>query len=301
MSVQFRPYSNREDYERVDAFLITHHKPGNTDGNWIEPMWEYMHFHSLMDSNSLEKIGVWEENERIVAVVHYEWHLGEAFFQIDPAYQHLFPVLLDHAEHHLTGIRRDDGRKYLKAYVNDNAPDFQAVVKARGYVVDPEERRPMDAWAIPADFPAIKLPEGYCLTSLADEPDWLKLHRVLHRGFDHAGEPPMDEQSLAERRRMFETPKARMDLKIAVKARDGSFVSFCGMFYEPEGKFCYVEPVATDPDHRRLGLGKAGVLEGIRRCAALGAETAYVGNDLPVYQSVGFKIIYTSDAWVKYF
>lgn len=40
----------------------------------------------------------------------------------------------------------------------------------------------------------------------------------------------------------------------------------------------YVEPVATDPDYRRMDLGKAAVLEGIRRCGELGAEVAYVGS-----------------------
>jgi GNAT superfamily N-acetyltransferase len=98
---------------------------------------------------------------------------------------------------------------------------------------------------------------------------------------------------------MFETPKARRDLKIAVAAPNGEFAAFCGMFYEPAGKFAYVEPVATDPRYRRLGLGKAAVLEGIRRCGALGATVAYVGNDLPIYRSVGFKQVYISECWVK--
>jgi predicted N-acetyltransferase YhbS len=72
------------------------------------------------------------------------------------------------------------------------------------------------------------------------------------------------------------------------------------MFYEPTNRFAYVEPVATDPDYRRMGLGKAAVLEGIRRCSELGATVAYVGNDLPIYQSIGFKKGYVSECWVKY-
>jgi predicted N-acetyltransferase YhbS len=73
------------------------------------------------------------------------------------------------------------------------------------------------------------------------------------------------------------------------------------MFYEPMNRFAYVEPVATDPAYRRLGLGKAAVLEGIRRCAELDATVAYVGNDLPIYRSVGFQKIYVSECWLKYF
>jgi|GEM_PF-5536742 len=61
---------------------------------------------------------------------------------------------------------------------------------------------------------------------------------------------------------MLNVPKARRDLKIAVAAPNGEFVAFCGMFYAPAHRFAYVESVATDPDFRRLGLGKAAVLEG---------------------------------------
>lgn len=50
----------------------------------------------------------------------------------------------------------------------------------------------------------------------------------------------------------------------------------------------------------RLGLGRAAALEGIRRCAALGAREAYVDADLPFYQSMGFKKLFVSECWVKY-
>jgi predicted N-acetyltransferase YhbS len=99
---------------------------------------------------------------------------------------------------------------------------------------------------------------------------------------------------------MFDTPSGRRDLKIAVVAPDGNFVAFCGMFYEPTHRYAYVEPVATDPDYRRMGLGKAAVLEGIRRCGTLGATVAYVGSDQAFYQAIGFKKVYLSECWVKY-
>jgi predicted N-acetyltransferase YhbS len=62
-----------------------------------------------------------------------------------------------------------------------------------------------------------------------------------------------------------------------------------------------VEPVATDPDYSRLGLGKAAVLEGIRRCADLGAKEAFVGSDQLFYQAIGFRKVFNTACWVKYF
>lgn len=300
MTVQFRYYSHPDDYKRVSDFLIQHHQPGNLDGNWIEPAWEYMHYHPYLDSSSLSKIGIWEKEGEIVAVAHYEWRLGEAFFQFHPAYRHLREEMLVYAEQNLSALSDKDGKKLLRAYVNDNDGAFLSLVKRRGYEIDPRGNRPMAQFTIPDPFPPIQLPGEFLLMSLADDPDWGKVHRVLWRGFDHGAEPPMTEEEFESRRAMFDTPKGRRDLKIVAVEPGGEFVAFCGMFYEPTHRFAYVEPVATDPDYRRRGLGKAAVLEGIRRCGELGAELAYVGSDQQFYLSIGFEVSYNSECWIKF-
>lgn len=301
MTIHFRHYKGSEDYNRIDAFLIKHYQPDNKDGNWVEPTWEYMHGHPALDSSSLGKIGIWEDAGEIVAVVHYEGGPGEAFFQFHPGYKHLQKEMLKYAEANLTGTSKKSGRKYLYAFINDKDEDLIALAKSRGYAIHADGLRPTYQFDIPNPFPPIQLPDGFHLTSLADEPDWAKVHRALWRGFDHGDDVPMNEEEFESRRKMFDTPKARRDLKIAVKAPDGNFVSFCGMFYEPTHKYAYVEPVATDPDFRRMGLGKAAVLEGIRRCGALGATVAYVGSDQEFYKAIGFKKVYNSECWLKYF
>jgi len=301
MSITFRHYTGPDDYRRVDAFLIEHHQPGNLDGNWLEPAWEYIHGHPCMDTSSLEKIGIWENAGKIVAVVHYESSLGEAFFQFHPAYRHLRQEMLDYAEEALAGPTRDGAGRYLKVYVNDSDVAFASLVKARGYVKDVEEARPLARFDIPDPIPAITLPAGFCLKSLADECDWIKVHRLLWRGFDNLDEPTINDEELESRKKMFDTPKARPDLKIVTQAPNGDFVVLCGMFYEPTGRFALVEPVATDPDYRRMGLAKAAVLEGIRRCGVLGATVIYVGADLEFYQVIGFRKVYDSECWVKCF
>jgi GNAT superfamily N-acetyltransferase len=299
MTVQLRSYVRAQDYGCVSRFLIQHHQPGNRDGNWLEPAWEYMHYHPALEPEWLDRIGLWEEAGRIVGVAHYEWHLGEAFFQFHPAHRHLRQEMLDYAETHLAGRRESDGRRYLKAYINDWDHEFLALAQARGYVREPEEDRPMAHLAIPDPFPAIALPEGFGLTSLAEECDWAKVHRALWRGFNHEGEPPAGQEELDSRRDMFDTPRARRELKVAVRAPNGDFVAFCGAFYEPAGRFGYVEPVATDPDFRRMGLGRAAVMEGVRRCGALGATDAYVGSNQPFYLSLGFQVIFTEQCWLR--
>ena len=301
MTVQLRTYQHPEDYKRVCDFLITHHKMGNLDGNWLEPTWEYMHFHPYLDNTSLNKIGIWEEDGKIVAVAHYESVLGEAFFEFHSACHHLSEEMLVYAEENLAGRSDKDGRKYLKAFINNYDDDFISLARKRGYDWDLEAGRPMAKFVIPDPFPPISLPEGFRLTSLAEECDWVKVHRVMWRGFNHPGEPPGGEEELESRRKLFDTPSAKHALKVAVAAPDGAFVAFCGMFYNPDGQFGYVEPVATDPSYRRMGLGKAAVLESVRRCGELGARAAYVGSDQAFYLALGFEVFYTSQSWVKCF
>lgn len=48
-----------------------------------------------------------------------------------------------------------------------------------------------------------------------------------------------------------------------------------------------------------MGLGKAAVLESMRRAAALGADTAWVGSDQEFYKAIGFEPMYAAYPWVK--
>jgi GNAT superfamily N-acetyltransferase len=296
-----RPYHFSDDYTRISNFLIHHHQPGNLDGNWLEPIWEYMHGHPALEIASLPRIGIWEADGEIVAVAHYESSLGKGFFQFHSDYKHLREEMLDYAEKNLRGYSEKEGCPYLAAFANETEEAFGALLQARGYQKSPRHNRPMAKFVIPDPFPPITVPDGYCVKSLVDECDWVKVHRVMWRGFDHPGEPPMSAEELESRQKMFDTPRARRDLKIVVETPSGDFGAFCGMFYEPSGKFGFVEPVATDPTYRRLGLGRAAVLEGIRRCRDLGATVAYVGSDQAFYRSFGFEVLDISACWVKYF
>jgi predicted N-acetyltransferase YhbS len=98
---------------------------------------------------------------------------------------------------------------------------------------------------------------------------------------------------------MQSAPNFRYDLTIVAVAPDGDYVSFCGIWPVLQNGYSMVEPVASDPTYRRMGLGKAAVLEAIRRTAALGVDVAWVGSNQPFYQALGFKKVYEDPAWIK--
>jgi ribosomal protein S18 acetylase RimI-like enzyme len=293
-----RNYNKLEDFKLVGDFLIRHYQHNNRDGNWLQPTWEYMHSHPMMDESALDQIGIWEDLGEIVAVVHYESTLGEIFFQTHPDYSHLKPDMLDYAEKQLLGVTKS-GVSYARAYVNDFDTEFEDNLRSRDYQRTPDYDRPLSKLSIPNPFPKITLPDGFRLKSLHDDNNLHKIHRALWRGFNHKGRPP--EDGIEDRRKMQSVPNFRKDLNIVVEAPDGFFVSYSGTWFEGTNQYAYVEPVATDPDYRRMGLAKAAVLEGIRRCGELGAQVAFVGSDLPFYVAIGFKKVYTSNCWTKYF
>jgi len=298
MTTRIRACAGQEDFPAISDFLYDLYQPGNRDGNWLQPVWEYAYTHPWFDEESVPRIGMWEDADTLVGLALYELRLGEAFFQMHPAYQYLKPEMLAYAEQHLAGTT-DQGRRYLKAYVNDHDTEFEQLVRSQGYEEEPASRRPMSQFVIPHPFPAIPLPDGFQLKSLADHNDLAKIDRLLWRGFDHPGEPPDD--GIEGRKKMQSGPHFRKDLVIVVEAPDGAFVSFGGLWFDPLNKLGYVEPVATDPDYRRMGLGTAAVLEGIRRCGELGATVAYVGTDKPFYLAMGFEKLFTLNCWLRYF
>ena len=68
-------------------------------------------------------------------------------------------------------------------------------------------------------------------------------------------------------------------LHIVAENADGEYVAYCGLWYRQNTDYVYVEPVCTIPEYRQMGLGKAVVLEALKRGRSLGAEKAYVISD----------------------
>lgn len=294
MTVHCRSYQKQVDFQRVGDFLTRHFQPGNRDGNWLQPTWEYMHSHPYLDESSLDRIGIWEEAGEIVGVAHYESRLGEVFLEIHPDYAWYKREMLDYSEKRLFGTTPTEDR-FIQVFVNDFDAGLETLVRDRGYQRDPDNDRPMSMLEIPVQVPDAVLASGFTVQSLQDDNDLHKIDRVLWCGFNHPGEPPAD--GIEGRKKMQSTPNFRKDLTIVVAAPDGQFACFCGLWYDPVNHLAYVEPLATDPDYRRMGLARAAIWEGIRRCQALGATVAFVGSDQLFYRSIGFQKIYTSQCW----
>ncbi|MFF2851767.1 GNAT family N-acetyltransferase [Streptomyces sp. NPDC058001] len=99
------------------------------------------------------------------------------------------------------------------------------------------------------------------------------------------------------------TPPYRGDLHVLVEAPDGTMAASTIMWLDEANRTAEFEPVGTHPDYRRLGLGRAMLLHGMRLARAAGAQHMTVAclgapghpGARGLYYSVGFRE-FTRDA-----
>jgi mycothiol synthase len=94
-------------------------------------------------------------------------------------------------------------------------------------------------------------------------------------------------------------------LDLVAVTPDGTFGSYCICWFDPRSRTGLFEPVGTHPEYRGRGLGKAIMLEGLRRLRVLGARAALVtvihDNEAAarLYDSVGFETVNTERFYGK--
>ncbi len=298
MAVTARAYRYPEDYDAVGRFLVRTYDPMAVHRNWLQPRWEYMHYHPALQEPGLDlgTCGVWEHGKQIVGAAHFEHRRGVNYLQIEAEHACLKEEMLAYAEAHLWGRFKDGTNVYV--YLDDRDEEAQSIAAGRGYEPKRELAEQTSTLALPDRFPEVRVPDRFRVQSLDEAFELEKVHRIMHRGFNHQGEPP--EDGLDDRRRKLSAPNFRKDLTIVAVAPSGEYVSFCGIWMDDANRICYVEPVATDPDYRRIGLGTAVVLEAIRRCGLEGATVAYVGSDQAFYLSMGFEVTCSQTPWKKH-
>ena len=296
MTAKLRSYTDKpgftEDYHRVRDFLIRINQQHVINPGFVWGRWEWEFSLSYLDTASLSRMGIWEDGGKIVALATYQSTLGWAYFSVDRDYEYLKPELLLYAK----GYMVKDGS--IMALLNDTDRPFQQFAFTQGF--RPTQHKEQTAVLdITDETTRYTLPKGYSVTSLANTFDMHKYNRVLWKGFNHEAEglAPVDDNWIEDRRISVSGPHVNLNLNIAVVAPDGEFVSYCGMWYEPGTDYALVEPVATDPKYRKLGLGRAAVLEGVKRCGKLGAKQAIVGSSQQFYYSIGFYPLCNETFW----
>ena len=298
MSTSVRAYEIPNDYDLVDQFLVEVYDPDDRLVTWLQSRWEYMHSHPYVENVDLERIGIAVDDDgSVVGVVHPEHSPALCYFQVRPGRSDVKAMLIDWAESQLGGWSAGLERNVNGFFVDDTDIELRRILSDRGYSTLSDWGEYHARMRLDLAPPETPMQVGFRLQSLADENDLAKVNRVLWRGFGHEG--PAPEDGIVSRARAQQTPNYQKALNIVAVAPDGSYAAYAGIWYVPENEVAYVEPVATDPEFRRMGLGKAAVLEALRRTRELGAEVAWVGSDQAFYLDMGFEVVAHSTLWYR--
>ena len=276
MKITYRSYKILADFERVNRLLRANYQTGNM----LQPRFEYAHAHPSFQWQDTHRFVVMEDEGELVGIACFESSLGEAFLSVKRGYESQKINLLTMAESQLS--LKTEQKQKLIVTVNALETTFKTELQALGYEKVGEE--PIHVYSYEQGFKACVLPDGFKLISLADENDFLKIHHVIWKGFNH-GDTPDDDVDC--RKWMQTAPNFKPDLTMVCQAPNGEYASFVGMWVDEINQYAYLEPVATDPKYRKLGLAKAAIMESMRRSMQYGARYCY-GGEISFYPTIGF-------------
>ncbi|HEX5164208.1 MAG TPA: GNAT family N-acetyltransferase, partial [Thermomicrobiales bacterium] len=148
-------------------------------------------------------------------------------------------------------------------------------------------------------LPDTQLPGDYVIRNLRGEVD-VAARVAAHR--DAFAPSKMTEE---KHRAVMASPTYRPELDLIVEAPDGSVAAYCLVWLDDANAHGVFEPVGCHSAHRRRGLTKEVVFEGMRRLRDRGARTASVVSHTSsvaanrLYASAGFTDADTVREWVK--
>lgn len=318
MKARFRKYEPARDFIRVRDLLVDTCQGFEHPVNWRLERWNYARYFAapflgaygletepvfgLKDADETSKkaiklweeaVGVWEnEAGNIVGVVcpdeHVPWHpaFGQAHIQRHPDYSHLLADMLDYGE-------KVVGRKGIfstRVYEHDH--DLLAIVKQRGYEKDVTYRE-CDSEYVIKILPERFLSDRFRFQSMAADNDIDKRREIFGRAFRHPD--PREWPTAFSYRELQKAPDYRKDLDLYIVGPDDKYVACCIVWFDEKNKIAALEPVGSIV----LGMGREVVMEGVRRAAALGAKSVWVGSGQRFYRAIGFKEKYIAYRWVK--
>ncbi|WP_078554026.1 GNAT family N-acetyltransferase [Bacillus alkalicellulosilyticus] len=268
-------------YDTVCDFLIELSKDDRNHINWNWARWEWMVFHPEFDNSLADKIGLWFYHNELVGMTTYDHFFGEAFYAVKKGYEELEKEILKYA---ITTFSNENG---LGIAVNDTDSHTRDLLLSYEFVKDKNTENILENIFEGRRFD-YTLPTGIEVRNLDIKNDLSKHHKVLWEGFENEGDLPLDEQTIDKQKRMLSAPHLNSYLHVVAVNEDGVYVAYCGCWYNPKTDYAYIEPVCTVPQYRKMGIGKALVLEALKRCHSEGAKKAYVISDAPFYKSLGF-------------
>lgn len=273
----------------TQRFEILRFLQAAADGGYNEHFhwgrFEWMMAHPDLDVEMLPEIALFrDESDELVGVVMYDGNFDDRWYILHSISDE---GLLQQMVEYVTKI--DVGATTIKANLNDAA--LCKLLENLGY------KQQYSGSVLQMNLSrnlSFQLPQGFCLNTPSLEIDNWQWRLVIHRGFDNDGIPQAPSAEVAKAQKHLEGSEY---IKVfAIK--DGEYIAHCGVWYHG-GDTAYIEPVATVPEYRGKGLGKAVVYEAVNRAKEQGAKRAIVLSDQKFYLCIGMAKSSEVGTWVK--
>jgi len=158
------------------------------------------------------------------------------------------------------------------------------------------------ALSLENEIPSLQLPVGFMVRSCKGELEVVARAKAQYGAFESKAK---FEHYVDRFTNFMRSPVYDPELDIIALAPDGQVGAFCIVWIDPVNQVGLFEPVGTHPDFQRNGLGKAVMLEGLRRLKQRGMKSAIVSTfeDHPpaikLYESVGFQMVHRLGTYEK--
>lgn len=249
-------------------------------------------------------IQLWEVDHNpqrtVVGLLLYQQKKHEFSYLVDPNYREIAAAMVDWVEedHQATAADQKE-QKMLSCTVCEKSEVQKTLLTQRGYVKGKRgtvfRNRLLDEGLLPPF-----LPQSFRFQEVSA----LSEKQFIERAAAET-EPFGDEINAAFLRELNKSSLYRPQLDLVIITPDGTIAALATIWFDEGHQVGFFEPVATVAAHRRLGLGKALMIEGFRRLQNIGATTAFLGNDVDnntankLYESVGMPIFDQEDLWQK--
>lgn len=288
-NIKSRPFSILGDCGKVYQFMLDIYEKDWRNGV-PAPFFEYAYasFASWQDITHSYKNRIWEDNAEIVAFCFYENPRCEILFSLKPGYEDLASEMISYAEKYMSV----DG--YIKLRFTGEQVALIEAAKKSGYHQTWESTEMIFDYKDVLDY---SLPEDFRFI----EPNKLsieKINKCCWKGFDHKDEGEYNYKDDPNSYQLMAAPHATTELAVAIADKNGEYVCYAGMWWTPQNKLAYMEPLCTVPEHRHKGLAAAALSELYRRTKALGA-THMTGGENGFYKAIGYNSAIKWTYWEK--
>ena len=210
------------------------------------------------------------------------------------------------AEKHLAIIGRDGNRKFW-VWIDSQDKLLKEVLTRRGFErnerawpLEYKHRRLLDE-----PLPDVSLILGYTVRALGDGLELLERCYAAGLGLrqDDSNAARKNRDHPEWYRSLQSAPLYRRDLDIVAVAEDGSIAAFCTIWFDDVTRTACFEPIATVPAHRKRGLARAMIIEGMHRLKRMGCKVAFVSGFNEAANALYFSVMGTehdiSEPWEK--